>query len=195
MNAYRVLTPTMYRSRMACARQAVSMDYDDENGAVKRNRLRREGPAIRGPSPGFLRPKSLLKTQRSSGENSFDLELGASATRVHQLPGAPMPGHQAGQQLSAGGATEKSSSSSKSRRTTSPSVQHSLGKHKLPHFRSCRTQFMIEERELHDSRKRLLCFSCSSSTCKPIIISSLFPLNTIMRSKSHTEQRNSRVSP
>ena len=80
---YRVLTPTMYRSRMASARQAVSMDYDDDSGAVKKARLRREGPAMRGPSP-LLRPGKLLKAQRSSGENSFDLELGASATRVHQ---------------------------------------------------------------------------------------------------------------
>ena len=81
---YRVLTPTMYRSRMASARQAVSMDYDDDSGAVKKARLRREGPAMRGPSP-LLRPGKLLKAQRSSGENSLDLELGASATRVHQL--------------------------------------------------------------------------------------------------------------
>ena len=80
---YRVLTPTMYRSRMASARQAVSMDYDDDSGAVKKARLRREGPSMRGPSP-LLRPGKLLKAQRSSGENSFDLELGASATRVHQ---------------------------------------------------------------------------------------------------------------
>ena len=43
------------------------------------------GPAMRGPSP-LLRPGKLLRAQRSSGENSFDLELGASATRVHQLP-------------------------------------------------------------------------------------------------------------
>ena len=75
----------MYRSRMASARQAVSMDYDDDSGAVKKARLRREGPAMRGPSP-LLRPGKLLRAQRSSGENSFDLELGASATRVHQLP-------------------------------------------------------------------------------------------------------------
>ena len=74
----------MYRSRMASARQAVSMDYDDDSGAVKKARLRREGPAMRGPSP-LLRPGKLLKAQRSSGENSLDLELGASATRVHQL--------------------------------------------------------------------------------------------------------------
>ena len=41
---------------------------------------------MRGPSP-LLRPGKLLRAQRSSGENSsFDLELGASATRVHQLP-------------------------------------------------------------------------------------------------------------
>ena len=85
MYSYRVLTPTMYRSRMATARQAVSMDYDDDSGAVKKARLRREGPALRGPSP-LLRPGKLLRAQRSSGENSFDLELGASATRVHQLP-------------------------------------------------------------------------------------------------------------
>ena len=129
MNAYRVLTPTMYRSRMACARQAVSMDYDDENGAVKRARLRREGPAIRGPSPGFLPPSKLLKTQRSSGENSFDLELGASATRVHQLPGSMSKTGSGGHGLGGGHHfAEKSSSSSKSRRTTSPSAQHSLGK-------------------------------------------------------------------
>ena len=38
------------------------------------------GPAMRGPSP-LLRPGKLLRAQRSSGENSFDLELGASATR------------------------------------------------------------------------------------------------------------------
>ena len=87
MYSYRVLTPTMYRSRMATARQAVSMDYDDDSGAVKKARLRREGPAMRGPSP-LLRPGKLLRAQRSSGENSFDLELGASATRVHQLPAA-----------------------------------------------------------------------------------------------------------
>lgn len=87
MYSYRVLTPTMYRSRMATARQAVSMDYDDDSGAVKKARLRREGPAMRGPSP-LLRPGKLLRAQRSSGENSFDLELGASATRVHQLPQA-----------------------------------------------------------------------------------------------------------
>ena len=87
MYSYRVLTPTMYRSRMATARQAVSMDYDDDSGAVKKARLRREGPAMRGPSP-LLRPGKLLRAQRSSGENSFDLELGASATRVHQLPTA-----------------------------------------------------------------------------------------------------------
>lgn len=87
MYSYRVLTPTMYRSRMATARQAVSMDYDDDSGAVKKARLRREGPAMRGPSP-LLRPGKLLRAQRSSGENSFDLELGASATRVHQLPPA-----------------------------------------------------------------------------------------------------------
>merc|ERR1711976_412420 len=61
------------------------MDYDDDSGAVKKARLRREGPALRGPSP-LLRPGKLLRAQRSSGENSFDLELGASATRVHQLP-------------------------------------------------------------------------------------------------------------
>lgn len=85
MYSYRVLTPTMYRSRMASARQAVSMDYDDDSGMVKKARLRREGPAMRGPSP-LLRPGKLLRAQRSSGENSFDLELGASATRVHQLP-------------------------------------------------------------------------------------------------------------
>ena len=97
----------MYRSRMASARQAVSMDYDDDSGVVKKARLRREGPAMRGPSP-LLRPGKLLKAQRSSGENSFDLELGASATRVHQL----MP----------------SSNQARNRRV-SPTVQHrSLGK-------------------------------------------------------------------
>ncbi len=45
---YRVLTPTMYRSRMACARQALSMDYEDGDRA----KIRREGPSIRrDPSP------------------------------------------------------------------------------------------------------------------------------------------------
>jgi hypothetical protein len=107
MYTYRVLTPTMYRSRMALARQAVSMDDDDENGAVKKNRRRREGPAMRGPSP-LLRPGKMLRGQRSSGENSFDLELGASATRVHQLP------------ITAG-----------RNRRLSPSVHHSLGKHNI----------------------------------------------------------------
>ena len=47
MYSYRVLTPTMYRSRMASARQAVSMDYDDDSGAVKKARLRREGRVVR----------------------------------------------------------------------------------------------------------------------------------------------------
>ena len=47
MYSYRVLTPTMYRSRMASARQAVSMDYDDDSGAVKKARLRREGRVVK----------------------------------------------------------------------------------------------------------------------------------------------------
>ena len=75
---YRVLTPTMYRSRMMMAntRQAVSMDY--ENAA----RLRREGPSLRvSSSSPFQRPGSqgMIKAQ-----DSLDLELGASATGVHR---------------------------------------------------------------------------------------------------------------
>ena len=112
--SYRVLTPTMYRSRMACARQTVSMDYDDDS--AKKARLRREGPSMRGPSP-LLRPGKLLKAQRSSGEeNSLDLELGASATRVHQLP--------------------STSSTRNQHRRLSPNVHSSLGEQKAKVMRN-----------------------------------------------------------
>ena len=65
---YRVLTPTMYRSRMAAARQAVSMDYEGSRG-----------PSMRAYSP-FQRPaRGMPITQ-----DSLEMELGASATRVNK---------------------------------------------------------------------------------------------------------------
>jgi len=73
---YRVLTPTMYRSRMATARQAVSMDCGgDEKDA---RAPKRDSSGGRGGSASPLaRPRPLKKTQ-----DSLELELGASATRV-----------------------------------------------------------------------------------------------------------------
>ncbi|XP_059089353.1 uncharacterized protein LOC131885344 [Tigriopus californicus] len=71
---YRVLTPTMYRSRMAATRQAISMDCEGSNTA----KTRREGPSLRIPSP-FQNPI------RKFAQDSLDLELGASATGVHNL--------------------------------------------------------------------------------------------------------------
>ena len=74
MKKYKVLTPTMYRSKMAATRQAVSMDC--ESSSLQYNQ---DCPlSLRVPSP-FQRP--LL----SNNQDSLELELGASATGVHNI--------------------------------------------------------------------------------------------------------------
>lgn len=59
---------------MAATRQAISMDCEGSNTA----KTRREGPSLRIPSP-FQNPI------RKFAQDSLDLELGASATGVHNL--------------------------------------------------------------------------------------------------------------
>ena len=60
----------MYRSRMAAARQAVSMDCEGSRG-----------PSMRAYSP-FQRPG--LGVRAVTAQDSLEMELGASATRVNK---------------------------------------------------------------------------------------------------------------
>ncbi len=102
---YRVLTPTMYRSRvtMAATRQAVSMDAEDRSPMRHRVKKRRKGEEEEDTVELALRPASLSpRVSLDAGTNSMamrhqlrgrggvarqqqdslELELGASATRV-----------------------------------------------------------------------------------------------------------------
>ena len=80
---YRVLTPTMYRSRMAATRQALSMDCEASSSYNATSaRHRREGPSLRVPLP-FQRPL------QPKAQDSLELELGASATGVHNFNNSP----------------------------------------------------------------------------------------------------------
>ncbi len=87
---YRVLTPTMYRSRMAATRQAISMDCGEGSGTGGIVGSSVGGPGGRGGSSGgatlMLRTSSpfqrLSLARPQQQQDSLDLELGASATRV-----------------------------------------------------------------------------------------------------------------
>ena len=64
---FRVLTPTMYRSRMASTRQTLSMDYSSSVSTTWATNKPAEKLSLRAPV---------------QNEDSLDLELGASATHV-----------------------------------------------------------------------------------------------------------------
>ena len=86
---YRVLTPTMYRSRMVATRQAVAMDCENHPCIVGAGGG--GGMHVRGFSGGGHPRSPLLQILRAGpggsklppkNQDSLELELGASATRV-----------------------------------------------------------------------------------------------------------------